>query len=279
MLPFLKWAGGKRWIAPFVDDLYRELQLKSVVEPFCGAGAVSLHIEPEFAILNDNNKHLINLYKWVRSTGLHLTIDTTNSFENYIRNRDQFNRLIESGRWNEHQAAELFYYLNRTCFNGLCRFNQGKGHFNVGYGKYKKPYIAKNLVEYKELLGDIEITSESFVDIIKRYVDDALVFIDPPYYKTFTGYSETPFTLDDQRVLAKASGECTSPVVATNSFEPEIVNMYKENGFDVFYYLARRTIACDGQRQRVREMVAFKNIPLNIVKEKAKLNKIELYPA
>ena len=33
------------------------------------------------------------------------------------------------------EAASLFYYLNRSGFNGLCHFNQS-GAFNVPFGQY-----------------------------------------------------------------------------------------------------------------------------------------------
>ena len=50
--------------------------------------------------------------------------------------RAQFNELLSTGKSSTSEAASLFYYLNRTGYNGLCRFNS-KGRFNVPFGSYK----------------------------------------------------------------------------------------------------------------------------------------------
>ena len=65
-----------------------------------------------------------------------MRVQMRNDEELFYRHRERFNRLIRNGKAHTEEAAQLFYYLNRTCFNGLCRFNKG-GDFNVPFGTYK----------------------------------------------------------------------------------------------------------------------------------------------
>ncbi|HXJ57763.1 MAG TPA: Dam family site-specific DNA-(adenine-N6)-methyltransferase, partial [Verrucomicrobiae bacterium] len=134
--PPLKWAGGKRWLVPHLFSLWRQGSHRRLVEPFCGGLAVSLGLSPTHALLNDVNPHLINFYRWLQR-GLRTTLPLDNRRHSYLAYRTRFNRLTAEGRSDSQEAAELFYYLNRTGFNGLCRFNQD-GEFNVPFGSYER---------------------------------------------------------------------------------------------------------------------------------------------
>jgi len=106
------------------------------VEPFCGGLAVTLGLLPKQALLNDINPHLMNFYKWLKSGLKVKNLQFQNKETPYYRNRKRFNELLASGSGDSREAAALFYYLNRTGYNGLCRFNRSGG-FNVPFGKYK----------------------------------------------------------------------------------------------------------------------------------------------
>jgi hypothetical protein len=71
--PPLKWAGGKRWQVPHLEPLWRAHAHRRLVEPFCGGLAVTLGLQPQRALLNDINPHLINFYEWLKR-GLHVDI-------------------------------------------------------------------------------------------------------------------------------------------------------------------------------------------------------------
>src|SRR5690554_6894405 len=134
--PPLKWAGGKRWLVPHLKPLWKGQEARRLVEPFCGGLAVCLGLRPEKALLNDINPHLINFYKRLK-VGLVTSIRMENDRSLYYTYRDRFNQLIHEGRAHSKEGAELFYYLNRTGYNGLCRFNK-QGLFNVPYGRYNR---------------------------------------------------------------------------------------------------------------------------------------------
>src|SRR5690242_16349016 len=120
--PPLKWAGGKRWQVPILEPLWRPHADRRLVEPFCGGLSVALGLRPERALLNDVDPHLINFYRWLKR-GLRIDLAMENDRTLFYRHRQTFNQLLADGGNRTREAASLFYYLNRTGYNGLCRFN------------------------------------------------------------------------------------------------------------------------------------------------------------
>ncbi len=118
------------------------------MEPFCGGLAVTLGLLPARALLNDANPHLINFYRWLQK-GLTADLDMENHERLFYRHRTRFNRLVADGREDTAEGAALFYYLNRTGFNGLCRFNN-KGEFNVPFGRYARIGYTHDFTPYKD---------------------------------------------------------------------------------------------------------------------------------
>src|SRR5437899_1037781 len=119
--PPLKWAGGKRWLVPDLLPLWTPHSHRRLVEPFCGGLAVSVSCLPQRALLNDRNPHLINFYGWL-ARGLQIEIPMENEESQFYLHRERFNELLRNGQEESSEAAALFYYLNRTDYNGLCRF-------------------------------------------------------------------------------------------------------------------------------------------------------------
>ncbi len=130
--PPLKWAGGKRWLVPVLKEIWEPYSHCRLVEPCVGGMAVTLGLKPQRALLNDINVHLINFFRWLQQ-GLHIDLPMENDSQCYYKYRFRFNELAALGDICSLEAAQLFYYLNRTGFNGLCRFNS-KGEFNVPFG-------------------------------------------------------------------------------------------------------------------------------------------------
>ncbi len=108
--------------------------------------AVSLGLVPDRALISDINPHSINFYRWLKR-GLSIGFKMQNEETYFYEQRTLFNQLIREGKADGEQAASLFYYLNRTCYNGLCRFNS-KGEFNVPFGRYKKLIYKTDFTEY-----------------------------------------------------------------------------------------------------------------------------------
>lgn len=118
--PPLKWAGGKRWQVPHLRPLRDRHHARRLVEPFCGGLAVTLGLMPSRALLNDVNPHAVNFFRWLKR-GLKVDIALLNDAVTYYASRTRFNELLANGQADAAEAAALFYYLNRTGYNGLCR--------------------------------------------------------------------------------------------------------------------------------------------------------------
>ena len=258
--PPLKWAGGKRWLVPYLQEYWNEQRNRRLVEPFVGGMAVTLGLLPEKALLNDISPHLISFYHWLQR-GLRLTAEMRNDEEAYYRQRARFNELIESGQWESEESAQLFFYLNRTCYNGLCRFNRKKGTFNVPFGRYKSIRYPDDLGAYRDALAPWSFTCMPFEQLELR--PDDFVYADPPYDVQFTQYSAERFDWIEQVRLAEWLRLHPGPVILSNQATARILDLYDSLGYDTSLRLpAPRMISCTGDRTPAEEVVATRNLRL-----------------
>jgi len=254
--PPLKWAGGKRWQVPLLEPLWRPHQHRRLVEPFCGGLAVALGLHPERALLNDRNPHLVSFYRWLQR-GLTIQVPMRNGRESYYRHRTRFNALIASGQGESREAASLFYYLNRTGYNGLCRFNR-KGAFNVPFGRYARIRYTRDFTPYRTVLANWEFRHGDLEHVPVDH--DDFIYADPPYDVPFTSYSASPFTWEDQERTAVWVANHRGPAVLVNQATPRVVRLYRTLGFTLTQVNAPRRISCTGDRRPAREVIALRNI-------------------
>ena len=254
--PPLKWAGGKRWQVPELLPLWEGHTHRRLVEPFCGGLSVALGLQPDKALLNDANPHLINFYRWLKK-GLRVTVQTENDSDVFYRNRERFNSLVKAGKSKTQEAAALFYYLNRTGFNGLCRFNLS-GEFNVPFGQYKSITYARAFHGYRDVLADWEITTGDFEAL--RLRSDDFIYADPPYDVEFTAYSKGGFSWADQERTARWLARHPGPVILVNQATPRIEELYRSLGYGMRFLDAPRRISCTGNRTPAKEILATRNL-------------------
>jgi len=256
LAPPLKWAGGKRWQAPHLGPLWKPHAYRRLVEPFCGGLAVALGLAPERAVLNDINPHLISFYTWLR-TGLKISIPLENNEALFYEHRKRFNELLKAGKGKTAEAASLFYFLNRTGYNGLCRFNRSGG-FNVPFGSYKQITYTRDFSPYQTAFAAWEFSVGDFEEIALEPTD--FVYSDPPYDVEFTQYSQGGFSWEDQVRTAKWLARHRGPVILVNQATDRVADLYKELGYSVSYLDAPRRISCTGDRTPAREIMATRNI-------------------
>ena len=63
----IKTQGKKTKIVPMIKDLMPKLEDVLYIEPFLGSGEVLFNVNPQYALVGDNNVHIINFYKALRS--------------------------------------------------------------------------------------------------------------------------------------------------------------------------------------------------------------------
>lgn len=257
LTPPLKWAGGKRWQLPHLKPLWTKENHRRLVEPFCGGLAVPLGLMPTRALLNDVNPHLINFYRWLKQC-LTITFPMVNDEKKYYQARNRFNELLQHGGSKSVEAAGLFYYLNRTGYNGLCRFNS-KGGFNVPFGTYKTINYKRDFSDYTPLLRNWAFTNTDFEDM--PIEDDDFIYADPPYDVQFTTYSAGGFGWEEQERAAQWLSKHKGPVILSNQATPRIVKLYRSLKFTVKFLDAPRRISCTGDRTPAQEVLAIRNLP------------------
>ncbi len=235
---------------------WQRVRERRLVEPFAGGLAVALGLLPRVALLNDVNPHLINFYRWLKAG---FVVDER--FENeegaYYRGRERFNALVSSGRSDSAEAAGLFYYLNRTAYNGLCRFNRSGG-FNVPFGRYRTIRYRYDFRDYRAVFEGWEFTNTHFKDM--SLAPDDFVYADPPYDVDFTTYSKGGFDWDDQEAAALWLSAHPGPVILSNQATGRVLRLYRKLGFKTHIHPAPRRISCTGDRTPAQEVLATRNL-------------------
>lgn len=256
--PPLKWAGGKRWQVPHLRPLWAPHAHRRLVEPFCGGLAVALGLGPERALLNDANPHLINLYLWLQR-GLRIRVEMDNDETLFYQHRDRFNALLAAGKSDTAEAANLFYFLNRTGYNGLCRFNSA-GQFNVPFGRYKTIgyATAEDFSLYREAFAGWTFQVGDIADVSLDRGD--FVYADPPYDVEFTHYSKGGFSWEDQQRTAELLAKHKGPVILVNQATRRIEDLYRKLGYSVAFWDAPRRINSTGDRSPAKEIIGTRNL-------------------
>lgn len=237
MIPFLKWAGGKRWLAQKHADLLDIPKGARYVEPFVGSGAIFFALRPKAALLNDANAQLIETYETIR-LDWRMVVD---KLKKHHRSHCQdYYYEVRSSRPNSATGrAARFIYLNRTCFNGIYRVNRN-GEFNVPKGTKTEVLLSTDdFAGVAEALENVEFCSEDFESVLKRVGRGDFIFADPPYtvkhnLNGFIKYNEQLFSWGDQERLKDllfAAAARGADVVLTNADHPSIHELY--SGCDI----------------------------------------------
>lgn len=253
--PFLKWAGGKRQLLPYIRKYLPQFtRATTYFEPFVGAGAVLFDLQRPKANINDANQELINCYKVIKNEVEalieHVKTHKTDSSEYYYKIREQ-DRSLEYAKLTPVERASRIIFLNKTCYNGLFRVNS-QGQFNVPYGNYKNPTLVDAIIirAISNYLNqnNVLITNLDFEEAVKDAKKGDFVYFDPPYdpisdTSSFTGYNLDKFGKEEQSRLRSTYDRLTSngcKVMLSNSSTEFIKDLYK--GYNIIAIPANRNI-------------------------------------
>lgn len=253
VLPFLKWPGGKRWLAPHVAEIVRGALRGTYYEPFLGGGAVFFHLRPERAVLSDINGDLLNTYAVVHSHPK----EVVEAVQAMPVSKMDYYRIREHEPENALERAARFLYLNRTAFGGIYRLNR-YGKFNVPFGDRTPEALWRDrLIESAALALDAtDLRVSDFEAVISTAGDGDVVYCDPTYTVAhsnngFLRYNEKNFAWHDQQRLARAAGnarERGAMVIISNADHLSIRELYRGEE----YLLVERpsNVSTDPSRRR-----------------------------
>lgn len=267
--PFVKWAGGKRQILEEIKQYIPE-EISTYYEPFVGGGAVLFDLMPDKAVINDANRHIINVYKVVKNNIEELIDDLKKhkNEEDYYYEIRSLDRKEIFKKMTKVEKASRILYLNKTCYNGLFRVNSS-GEFNVPFGKYKNPDIVNEAVlraVHRYLNNNnIRILNTDFEEAMKGMRKEAFVYFDPPYFpisdsSNFTGYTLDGFDKQDQVRLKKLCDKLDSRncrFLLSNSGAEFIQNLYSD--YKVEVVKAKRSINSNAAKRGEIEEILVRN--------------------
>lgn len=268
--PFIKWVGGKSQLIEQLDAQlpadFDSLENVTYIEPFVGGGAMLFYMLQHYpninhAIINDINPDLTTCYRTVRDNPKELIaslqdIENTYFSLNTEEARKEFFMVVRN-RYNEKNLDPIenttkFFFLNKTCFNGLYRVNK-KGLFNVPFGRYSNPTICnpETILKDSELLQRVEILNGDFEGTFEYAQGNTLFYFDPPYRplndtSSFNNYAKEAFNDDAQIRLKKYCDRINDAgfkFMLSNS-DSKSVNR-EDNFFDMLYaaYQIERVLA------------------------------------
>lgn len=236
VVPFLKWPGGKRWIAEEIADELRPYLQKRYFEPFLGGGAVFFSLRPSRAVLSDTNADLINVYKEVKRSPQAL-IDGLKLMEVTAA---EYQKVRASKPHAAHERALRFLYLNRTAFAGIFRLNR-QGEFNVPFGGgARTPEILwrkELLAMASKVLKTAALSCADFEDTMQKANAGDVVYCDPTYTVAhdnngFRRYNEAVFSWSDQLRLATSAAKASrrgALVIVSNAHHESLMELYRAN--------------------------------------------------
>lgn len=235
-VPPIKTQGIKtklvKWI---IDQINFEIKGRWI-EPFMGSGVVGFNLRPKRAIFADKNPHIINFYNAIKNREI-----TSQKVRIFLEREGKM--LLEKGeeyyyevrdRFNKYHDPLDFLFLNRSCFNGVIRFNS-KGEFNTPFGKkpdrFRKAYITKivNQVRYVEECihkYDWIFIAQDFRKTIMEANQDDVIYCDPPYIGRHTNYFDI-WTEKDEYDLYKLLSEFKGKFILSTWYK----NKYRENEY------------------------------------------------
>ncbi len=235
-VPPIKIQGIKTKLIPFIRENISLHPNDLWIEPFMGSGVVGFNLAPTQAIFSDLNPHIINFYNALKNK-----VFTHHDVRNFLstegvklqKEGESYYKEVRN-RFNQHHNPLDFLFLNRSCFNGMIRFNK-RGAFNVPYGhkdgRFAKAYITKIVnqvkwVERKIAASDWSFTCQSYRDSLveARHYENSFIYCDPPYIGRHVDYYDS-WDIQNELELRDLLNSCGYPYMVSTWDH----NQYRKN--------------------------------------------------
>jgi len=273
LVPWIKkqmnWSGDGRWI-----------------EPFFGSGVVGFNVRPKKAIFCDNNPHIIGFYQGVNSGEI-----TPAVVRGFLEKQGAL--LSEQGgdyyyevreRFNETRTPLDFLFLNRSCFNGVIRFNS-KGKFNVPFNhkpeRFSKAYVTKVVNQVKSVrhlcqVNEWEFVCQDFRETFSLVEESDFVYCDPPYVGRHTDYFNTWGEEEEADLFRLLSGCKAQFILSTWHNNQHRHNPYIDRFWSGFHIVTRNHFYHVGAKEKNRKPM-LEALVMNYVPPVEKKETVEQY--
>jgi len=203
-------------------SVYFPSDVKNFYEPFTGGGTVFLNVNADKYFLNDIDKHLVKIHKFLVSSSKNVA-DFFRDVEKIIKkynlsrsykedivpnslkkewkktyfarfNKEGYERLRTEVNNYKSNDPLILYLLLIYGFNRMLRFNGG-GRFNLPVGNVDfNKNVVRSLNTYFDFTRDkkIKFTSLDFRDFFEKneFKKDDFVYLDPPYLIAASEYNK-----------------------------------------------------------------------------------------
>lgn len=229
--PFVKWPGGKQWLAFAAPHLVPSNWEGRYYEPFVGGAALFFALRPTRATLSDRNSQLVATYRAIRTQ----SDKVIRLLSQYPYEKGFYYDMRDAAPRADTTIAARLLYLNRTCWNGLYRVNKD-GRFNTPFGTYINPTICDStrIKAAARVLWRTTLREGDFAEVVAEAKAGDLVYFDPPYItghqqNGFLKYNAPLFSWEDQRRLARVAKELSGKgvyVLISNADHTSVRRLY-----------------------------------------------------
>ncbi len=271
IIPPIKIQGIKSKIVPEIQNNLTWNKEGKWIEPFLGSGVVLFNIQPNTAVLSDTNPHIINFYNSLKTYKI-----TPSLVRNYLQ--ENGSELLKKGsdyyyhireRFNNKPNSLDFLFLNRSCFNGLMRFN-GKGRFNTPFCKkdnrFSKSYITKitnQVSNIQEIMlnKDWTFMCVDWKYVVKEISKNDFIYFDPPYITRHAEYYNK-WNLNEAELLEKKIKKLPCKFIYSmwaenkyrkNSSLTDVFSDFKIQYIEHFYHIGSK----ENYRNKMKEAIVI----------------------
>jgi DNA adenine methylase len=293
LVPPIKIQGKKTKLLPFILENLPQGGFDTWIEPFMGSGVVGFNVKPKKAIFADSNPHIINFYQAVQN-------QTITPIIAKLFLQEQGAKLAEKGqeyynevrqRFNEKHEPLDFLFLNRSCFNGMIRFNRNL-KFNVPYGhkpeRFAQAYVTKitNQIKHTQALmqeNDWTFVCQDFKMTLSNLPQNALVYCDPPYIGRHVDYYDS-WDENEEFMLAELLAQSDAQFMIStwhsnryrsNTYLDSLWKKYNIVTTEHFYHLGAK----EENRNAITEalILNYQNVVQKVVAPKKELLQLEFF--
>ncbi|NUM44279.1 MAG: Dam family site-specific DNA-(adenine-N6)-methyltransferase [Anaerolineales bacterium] len=248
-VPPIKCQGIKTKLVDWIDSVIHWNNEGTWIEPFVGSGVVGFNMLPKQALFGDSNPHIIRFYEAIQRG--EITPQNTRQFlekeGTILKKAGEAHYYYIRERFNQSHDPLDFLFLNRSCFNGVIRFNQ-KGAFNVPFGhkpeRFAPAYVTK-IVNQVAFVADCTKTfqwkfvCQDFRETIALASSKDLIYCDPPYLGRHVDYFNTWDEAQELKLYKALKKSPNRFILSTWHSNAYRKNPYIETLWQEFFILTR----------------------------------------